>query len=72
MVTVYTNSGCIPCASTKRFLKINNVDFEEKSIQDESNLNYVKSLGYASVPVVVTPTGDHWSGNQPDLLAKLV
>jgi len=71
MVEVYTNSGCQPCKAVKRFLNGNEINFVEKSIADEENLNYVKSLGYNSVPVVVTPSGQHWNGYQPDLLQTL-
>jgi len=72
MVEVYTNEGCLPCRSTKRFLTQNNVKFVEKSVQEPENLEFVKSLGHSSVPVIVTPSGENWSGNRPDRLMTLV
>lgn len=71
MVVVYTNEGCQPCRAVKRFLKTNGVPFEEKSVTDSNNLEVVKGLGYGSVPVIVTKTGEHFDGYQPDRLASL-
>lgn len=71
MVQVYTNEGCNPCRAVKRFLKSNGVDFEEKSVTDSANLDFVRSLGYESVPVVVTKSGEHFDGYRPDRLATL-
>jgi len=70
MVVVYTNEGCGPCRQTKKTLDNLGVAYEEKSIMDEQNLEAVRSLGYARVPVVVA--GDtSWDGFRMAELKKL-
>lgn len=71
-VTVYSLPACVQCESTKRYLKKNGVEFEEIDLaEDAASMEYVKSLGHNSAPVVVA--GDeNWSGFRMDKLAQIV
>lgn len=70
-VVVYGTQGCNPCKLTKKYLDRNGVEYEYRDISEEENLNAVKSLGYQSVPVVVTPGSHFGGGYSPDRLAEL-
>lgn len=71
-VTVYSLPACVQCESTKRYLKKNGVEFQEIDLsEDAASMEYVKSLGHSSAPVVVA--GDeNWSGFRMDKLAQIV
>lgn len=70
-VTLYTLPSCVQCDSTKKVLQRNEIPYNEIDLSvDDSAMEMVKSLGYASAPVVVA--GDeHWSGFRPDRLSAL-
>ena len=40
--------------------------------ENPESLETIKNLGYLQVPVVMTSTGEHWSGVQPDKIEALV
>ncbi|MDQ1246128.1 MAG: glutaredoxin-like protein NrdH [Actinomycetota bacterium] len=66
IITVYTKPGCVQCEATFRVLNKLGADYRSVDISaDPVARDYVMSLGYVSVPVVVTPTGS-WSGFRPD------
>lgn len=66
-ITVYTKPSCPQCDATKRALTKHHIPFRTVDITvDTEAREFVLSLGYASAPVVVTPTGEHWSGFRPD------
>lgn len=72
MVVVFTRSECQPCRLTKATLDRKGIPYEERNVEtDPEAYEAVKTLGYQSVPVVVTPDGTHWNGLRPDLLASL-
>lgn len=72
MVKVLSKPSCVQCTATHKYLKQNNVEFESIDMtEDDSALEYAKSLGYLSAPVVITDS-DHWSGFRPDKLSLLV
>lgn len=72
MITVYTKTQCPKCVLTKRYLTQHHIPFEEKNIEEDvTALEDVKALGYKEVPVVQLDNGDHFSGFQPDRLAKV-
>lgn len=61
-VTVYTKSNCPQCDSTKTLLKKLAVSFQEISIEENPEvLEFLKSEGFRSAPVVMTDT-DAWGG----------
>lgn len=71
-ITVYSLPSCVQCESTKRYLTKNGVEFSEVDLaEDAASMEFVKSLGYSSAPVVVTGD-DNWSGFRMDKLAQIV
>ncbi len=71
-VTVYSLPACVQCESTKRYLKKNGVEFEEIDLaEDNASMDYVKSLGHSSAPVVVYGA-KNWSGFRMDKLSEIV
>ena len=70
-VTVYTLPSCVQCESTKKLLARKEIAFDVVDLsEDESAMQMVKSLGYASAPVVIA--GDkHWAGFRPDMISSL-
>jgi glutaredoxin-like protein NrdH len=72
MITIFTKNNCPACQHTKEFLDTLDVSYVTYNIQDnDSYFQKVLDLGYQQVPVVVTSTGDSWSGHQPAKLMKL-
>jgi len=72
MVTVFTKNSCPFCDRTKEFLDTLGVEYVTRNIQeDDSNFQEVIDLGYQQVPVVVTDSGESWSGHQPAKLMTL-
>ncbi|MGT2895253.1 glutaredoxin-like protein NrdH [Streptococcus entericus] len=71
-ITVFTKNNCMPCKMTKKFLTENGVDFEEINIEEQpEKIDYVKSLGFSSAPVI--EAGDIvFSGFQPAKLKELI
>lgn len=73
MVTVYSKPNCMQCNFTKKFLDENQVDYQVKDItESDANLNEVKDLGFASLPVVVAEGMEAFNGFRPDRLNQLV
>lgn len=72
MVTVFTKNNCPFCDQTKAFLDTLGISYVTYNIQeDDSNFQKIIDMGYKQVPVVVTDTGESWSGHQPAKLMKL-
>ena len=70
-VTVYTLPSCVQCDSTKKVLQRNEIPYNEIDLSlNEDAMEMVKSLGYASAPVVVAGE-EHWAGFRPDKLSSL-
>jgi len=71
MITVYTQPSCHLCEATKRELTIKGLRYNLVDItKDEVAFEKVKTLGYRSMPVVVTEN-DHWAGFRVDKLFEL-
>ena len=52
-VTIYTSNTCPHCKAAKNYLKENNIDFEEKNVdEDRSAIDYLVEKGYRGVPVI--------------------
>lgn len=52
-VTVYTSNTCPHCKAAKNYLRENNIDFEEKNVdEDRSAINYLVEKGHRGVPVI--------------------
>ena len=70
-VTVYTKPGCVQCTATFKALDKNGVAYEKVDVtQNVDAYDYVMSLGYLQVPVVITPTG-HFGGFRPDRIKAI-
>lgn len=70
-VTVYTKPGCVQCTATFKALDKNGVNYEKVDVTENAEAHdYVMSLGYLQVPVVVTPAG-HFGGFRPDRIKAL-
>lgn len=73
MVTIYSQPLCQPCNATYRTLDQHNVDYTIIDISaDPEAREYVMSLGHRQTPVIVTPSGESFSGFRPDKLKALV
>ena len=70
--TLYTKTQCVQCDATKRALDRQGVEYDTINLdEDDKAYAYVTSMGFRQVPVVVTPTGERWSGFRPDLIAAI-
>lgn len=71
-ITVYTKPSCVQCNATFKALEKLGLEYEtvDISVDDEAR-EYVMALGYLQAPVVVTSSGDHWSGFKPDHIKAL-
>lgn len=71
-VTVYSKNNCMQCKMTKRYLTEHNVDFQEINVSNQPEyVDYLKNLGYQSVPVVMLDDADPIVGFRPDELKEL-
>lgn len=72
MITVYSKNNCIQCKMTKKFLEQHGANFQEINIDEHpEKVDYVKSLGFTSAPVI---EADNlvFSGFQPAKLKELI
>lgn len=53
MITVYSGPDCASCMMAKKFLKMKQVEFQEKSINEPGVMEEIRSLtGLMTVPVI--------------------
>lgn len=78
-VTVYGKPNCPQCHMTTRELHNNNIPYGTVDLTtDPEALEYVKSLGHSSAPVVVvqededSPVLEVWSGFRVERIRSLV
>lgn len=72
MVKLLTKPNCQPCRAMKRRLTEKNIEFQELSVTEDSNLALAKELGFLQVPVLVLEDGTAVGGYRPDVIDKLV
>nr|DAT12468.1 MAG TPA: glutaredoxin-like protein [Bacteriophage sp.] len=66
-VTVYTKTNCPQCIMTKQYMDTLNIEYETIDATDnEEAREYVKSLGFQTLPVVVAESGEAWFGFRPE------
>ena len=66
-VTVYTKKNCPQCIMTKQYMDTLNIEYETIDATDNKEAReYVKSLGFQTLPVVVAESGEAWFGFRPD------
>ena len=71
-LTVYTKPGCMQCRAVTRALDKAAADYRTVDITADADArDYVLSLGYLQVPVVVTAAGEHFGGYRPERIAAL-
>ncbi|MGY3725321.1 ribonucleoside-diphosphate reductase class Ib glutaredoxin subunit [Granulicatella balaenopterae] len=71
-VIVYSKPNCMQCNFTKQFLTNNGIAFEERDVSvSEEALEEVRALGFSSLPVVVVPGKEAFSGFRPEVLETL-
>jgi glutaredoxin-like protein NrdH len=77
-LTIYTKpAGCFGCTKTKQKFTDAGIAFTEVDVTtNQAAFEYIsEELGYSQVPVVVYDkdnTEDHWSGLNPDKIAKVI
>lgn len=77
-VTIYTKpAGCFGCTKTKQKFTDAGIAFTEVDVTtNRPAFEYItEELGYSQVPVVVYDkdnTEDHWSGLNPDKIARVI
>lgn len=72
MIIVYSKNNCMQCKMTKKFLEQHGANFQEINIDEHpEKVDYVKSLGFTSAPVI---EADNlvFSGFQPAKLKELI
>lgn len=71
MIKIYSKPNCVQCVATYKELERKGIQYEVIDLTtDNEAFDYVQSLGYSSVPVVMY--GDiHWSGFRPDKIATI-
>lgn len=71
MITIYSAENCNKCTMTKSQLDKLGLEYNEVRIDlDDDARAYCMSLGYLTVPVVVTET-EHWSDFRIDRIKAL-
>ncbi|HEP1356394.1 TPA: glutaredoxin-like protein NrdH [Streptococcus pyogenes] len=72
MITVYSKNNCMQCKMTKKFLEQHGANFQEINIDEHpEKVDYVKSLGFTSAPVIEVDNLV-FSGFQPAKLKELI
>lgn len=71
--TIYTTPDCVQCVATKRaFDKLAGVTYTVVDVSTDSDArNMLVAMGYRATPVVITTTGQYWSGFRPDRIHAL-
>lgn len=71
IITVYSKPACPQCKATEHYLKKAALEYQKVDVtQDPEAFEYIASLGYSAVPVVVSGE-THWSGFSPDRIQGL-
>ena len=66
-VKVYTTIDCPQCMMTKKYMDALDIEYETIDTTDnEKAREYVKSLGFQTLPVVVVENGEAWFGFRPE------
>lgn len=72
VATIYTKPACVQCNATYRAFDKAGLNYRSVDISvDSKALEYIRGLGYMQAPVVVTNTGESWSGFRPDKIQEL-
>lgn len=70
--TIYTTPNCMQCVATKRAFDKLVVPYTVVDVSTDPHVrDLLADMGYRSAPVVITATGEHWSGFRPDRIAAM-
>ncbi|ENN93303.1 glutaredoxin-like protein NrdH [Bartonella bovis] len=70
-ITIYSKPSCVQCNATYRAFDAKGINYRVVDIsRDKQAYNFIQSLGYRQVPVVVCGK-NHWSGFRPDMINGL-
>ena len=70
-IKLFSKNNCMQCKMAKRFLRENQIAFEEINIDNEPEaLEFLKEQGFQSVPVI-TSDAQTIIGFRPDQLRQL-
>ncbi|WP_423216620.1 glutaredoxin-like protein NrdH [Streptococcus equinus] len=71
-ITLFSKNNCMQCKMTKKLLDKEGADYQEINIDEQTDMiDYVKGLGFTSVPVV--KVGEiSFSGFQPSKLKEII
>lgn len=70
-VILYTKVGCGQCIGAKMFMQQNNIPVSVRDIGDPVIREEFDQYGFGSLPVIVLPNGEAFSGFQVDKLKAL-
>lgn len=71
-ITVFTKPSCPQCTATKSTLDRAGVPYTIIDVtQTPEAVDVITAMGYAGLPVVVTPRG-HWTGFRPNQLLQAI
>lgn len=71
-IHLYTKPNCVQCTATHRALDAAGIAYVTTDLATTSHaLEHVIALGHLQAPVVVTDTGESWSGFRPDKITEL-
>ncbi|WP_455475351.1 glutaredoxin-like protein NrdH [Bartonella sp. B17] len=71
MIKIYSKPDCVQCTMTYKALNARELTYEMIDVtQNEEAYEYIQSLGYSRLPVVVTES-QHWAGFRPDKIKDL-
>lgn len=71
MITVYSAPGCAQCVGVKKSIESLGLAYKEVDVRADADAEqYIRGLGYQSLPVVVSG-GLHFAGFRPDKIRQL-
>ena len=59
---IYTSDRCSYCVKAKKLLRSENISFEERSLNVDTNKQYLVDNGYKTVPQIWNHRGEHIGG----------
>lgn len=70
-VTVYGAGGCWKCANTIKALDLAGIEHRYRDVSAEGLADELRDQGVRELPLVVTDTGERWTGLRLDKIVEL-
>jgi glutaredoxin-like protein NrdH len=70
-VTVYGADGCWKCANTIKALDLAGIEHRYRDVPAEGLADELRDQGVRELPLVVTDTGERWTGLRLDKIVEL-